>query len=45
VLGDHHLLLVQHRREQLDLPVADAAQPFPVNGDGAQQTVQPAGIS
>jgi hypothetical protein len=27
VLGDDHLLLVQHGGEQLDLPVADAAQP------------------
>ena len=41
VLGDDHLLLVQHRGEQLDLlPVADAAQPFPVDRDRAQQVLQ-----
>ena len=37
VLGDDHLLLVQHRGEQLDLPVADAAQPFAVDRDRGQQ--------
>jgi len=45
VLGDDHLLLVQHRGEQLDLlPVADAAQPFPVDRDRAQQVPQPPGV-
>jgi hypothetical protein len=37
VLCDDHLLLVQHRGEQLDLPVADAAQPFPVDRDRGEQ--------
>ncbi|HUY50170.1 MAG TPA: hypothetical protein VMV92_31445 [Streptosporangiaceae bacterium] len=37
VLGDDHALLVQHRGEQLDLPVRDAAQPFPVDCDRGQQ--------
>ena len=44
VLGDDHLLLVQHRGEQLDLPVADAAQPFPVDRDRGQQVLQPARV-
>jgi hypothetical protein len=45
VLGDDHLLLVQHRGEQLDLlPVADAAQPFPADRDRAQQVLQPPGV-
>jgi hypothetical protein len=42
VLGDDHLLLVQHRSEQLELPVADAAQPFPVDRDRGQQAIQAA---
>ncbi len=44
VLGDHHLLFVQHRGEQLDLPVRDAAQPLPVDRDRGRQPVQPAGV-
>ena len=44
VLGDDHLLLVQHRGEQLDLAVQDAAQPLAVDGDRGQQPVQPPGI-
>jgi hypothetical protein len=33
VLRDHDLVLVQHRGEQLDLAIGDAAQPFPVDRD------------
>jgi len=33
---------VQHRGEQLDLPVRDAAQPFPVDRDRGQQVIQAA---
>ena len=42
VLRDDHLLLVQHRGEQLDLPVADPAQPFPVDRDRGEQRFQAA---
>jgi hypothetical protein len=44
VLGDDYLLLLQHRGEQLDLPVCHATQPFPVNGDRGQQMIQPPSI-
>ncbi len=44
VLGDHHLLLVQHRGEQLDLPVRHAPQPFAVDRDRGQQPVHPARV-
>jgi hypothetical protein len=43
-LPDDHLFLLQHRGEQLDLAVGDAAQPFPVDRDRGQQPVQAAGI-
>ena len=42
MLGDHHLFFLEHRCEQLDLAVRDAAQPFPVDRDRGQQPVQPA---
>jgi hypothetical protein len=44
VLGDRGLLLVQHRGEQLDLAVDDAAQPFPVDRDRGEQAVEAAGV-
>ncbi len=44
VLGDHGFLFVQHRGEQLDLPVRDAAQPFPVDRDRGQQVIQAARV-
>jgi hypothetical protein len=44
VLGDDDLLLVQHRGEQLDLAVQDAAEPFPVDRDRGQRPVQAAGV-
>ena len=37
MLRDHDFLFVQHRGEQRDLPVRDAAQPFPVDRDRGQQ--------
>jgi hypothetical protein len=40
VLGDDRLFLVQHRGEQLDLPVPDAAQPLPVDRDRREQRFQ-----
>ena len=43
VLGNDHLLLVQHRGEQLDLPVRHAAQPLAVDRDRGQQALQPSG--
>ena len=40
MLGDHDAFLVQQRGEQLDLPVRDSAQPFPVDGDRGQQPLE-----
>jgi hypothetical protein len=44
-LRDDHLLLVQQRGEQLDLPVRYPAQPLAVDRDRGQQPLQPAGLS
>ena len=43
-LGDNRLLLVQHRGEQLHLPVQHAPEPFPVHRDRGQRTVQASGV-
>jgi hypothetical protein len=43
-LPDDHLLVVQHRGEELDLAVQDAAQPLAVDRDRGQRLVQPARV-
>jgi hypothetical protein len=43
VLRDDGLLFLQHRGEQLDRPVCDAAQPFSVDRDRSEQPVEAAG--
>jgi len=41
-LRDHGAALVQHRGEQLDLPVPDAPQPLPADRDHARAFPRPA---
>jgi hypothetical protein len=44
VLGDDDLVFLQHRGEQLDLAVGDAAQPFPVDRDRGEQPIESPGV-